>query len=125
LISAQLASTVVGIEEDNDLAVKAEERLKDLDITNAVTFQGQLTEGYAEQAPYDVIFINGAVPEVPEAVFDQLAEKGRLLTVLSDDGHSGSAVIYKRVRDVIVEKIIFDAATPILNAFLPKDDFVF
>lgn len=124
-LMAQMASTVVGVEEGEKLAEQAENRLKSLDITNAVIFHGPLKGGYKQQAPYDVILINGSVPEVPPAIFEQLVDGGRLITVIAEDGKTGQAVLYTRVRDVVSEKVIFDAATPALKEFLPEEEFVF
>jgi protein-L-isoaspartate(D-aspartate) O-methyltransferase len=122
---ARLASTVVGVEEDTRLAEQAEALLKSLDITNAVIFHGELTIGYKQQAPYDVILINGSLTEVPPKIFEQLIDGGRLITVIAEDGKTGQAVIYTRVRDVVSEKVIFDAATPLLKEFSPQEEFVF
>lgn len=124
-LMAQLASTVVGVEEDSRLAERAESLLKSLDITNAVIFHGKLTEGYKQQAPYDIILINGSLSEVPPEIFEQLVDGGRLITVIAEDGQTGQAVIYKRVRDVVSEKVIFDAATPLLKEFEQREEFVF
>jgi protein-L-isoaspartate(D-aspartate) O-methyltransferase len=124
-LMARLASTVVGVEEDTHLAEQAEALLKSLDITNAVIFHGELTKGYKQQAPYDVILINGSLTEVPPKIFEQLIDGGRLITVIAEDGKTGQAVIYTRVRDVVSEKVIFDAATPLLKEFSPQEEFVF
>ena len=42
---------------------------------------GWLPGGHPAKAPYDVIFVGGAVDEVPQTLFDQLKEGGRLVTV--------------------------------------------
>lgn len=120
-----MASTVVGIEQDERLAAQADEMLKALDLTNTVIFQSDLIDGYAEQAPYDVIFINGSIPSVPPIILEQLVDGGRLVTVIAEQGAPGQAVVYTRVRDVVSEKVIFDAATPFLKEFEQQDHFVF
>jgi protein-L-isoaspartate(D-aspartate) O-methyltransferase len=124
-VMSKMASTVVGIERDNKLAEQAENLLKSLDITNAVIFHNDLTQGYEAQAPYDVILINGSLPEVPPEIFEQLIDGGRLITVLSEDGRPGQAVMYTRVRDIVSEKVVFDAATPFLKEFSKGEEFVF
>lgn len=124
-VMSKMASTVVGIERDDKLAEQAENLLKSLDITNAVIFHNDLTQGYEAQAPYDVILINGSLPEVPPEIFEQLIDGGRLITVLSEDGRPGQAVMYTRVRDIVSEKVVFDAATPFLKEFSKGEEFVF
>ena len=65
-ILARLADTVVALEADEALSQQAETALQDLVIDNAVVVQGDLTQGYAKQAPYNVILLGGAVAAVPE-----------------------------------------------------------
>ena len=44
---------------------------------------GRLADGYAERAPYDLILIEGAVRAIPEKIGRQVAQNGRLVTVLA------------------------------------------
>ncbi len=52
---------------------------------NVVRVHGPLADGWAEGAPYDVILIDGAVEQVPDALVRQLADGGRLATGLLVD----------------------------------------
>lgn len=121
-VLGHLAGTVVGIEHNKDMAEEADKLLHDLDIVNAVVIQQQdLREGYAQQGPYNVILINGSVPAVPDKIRLQLADGGKLVTVLSNRGHMGSAVLITRVGESFTTRVLFDAATPTLAGFeLPK-----
>ena len=47
---------------------------------------GPLKAGAASKGPFDVIFVNGAVEEVPQAWLDQLAEGGRLAVAVAEGG---------------------------------------
>ena len=80
-VLAHLAGTVVALESDEALAAAAEAAVADLEIDNLVVVRGALTAGYAKQAPYNVILIDGAVAEIPPEICDQLSEGGRLVTV--------------------------------------------
>jgi len=91
-VLAKLVNTVVAIEEDEGLAAKAQEVIQQLGIDNTVTISRKLTEGYAEQAPFDAILINGAVAEVPEALIAQLGDEGRLATVVRRPRELGPAL---------------------------------
>jgi protein-L-isoaspartate(D-aspartate) O-methyltransferase len=90
-----------------------------------VLVQGPLEQGYAKQAPYDVILLHGAVAEVPPAILEQLADGGRLVTVVSPDGRMGQARLFQRTGKVETGRILFDAATPLLPGFEPKPVFEF
>ncbi len=67
----------------------ARDSLRELGIDNADIVEGPLGAGFAEGAPYDVIVLNGSVPEVPESLFAQLKEGGRLAAILSAARESG------------------------------------
>jgi protein-L-isoaspartate(D-aspartate) O-methyltransferase len=122
----QLAGTVVGVEENQRMAEEADKLLHDLDICNAVVVhKNTLQEGYAQQGPYNVILLNGSVPAVPERIRMQLAEGGKLVTVLSRDGHMGSAIMMLRSGDHFSTRVLFDAAMPVLAGFKRKEGFVF
>ncbi|EWY42238.1 protein-L-isoaspartate O-methyltransferase [Skermanella stibiiresistens SB22] len=124
-ILSRMAATVVALEEDAELSARADGTLRELGVDNVVLVQGPLIEGHAKQAPYDVILIHGAVAEVPAAILEQLAEGGRLVTVVSPDGRMGQARIFQRTGKVETGRILFDAATPLLPGFEPKPVFQF
>lgn len=124
-LAARIAATVVGLESDKALAAQAEATLGELGVDNAVIVHGDLAKGYRKQAPYNVILINGAVAEVPERMTDELAEEGRLLTVLRPRPGMGKAIRLERVGDAIGRRSLFDAATPILPGFEREAGFVF
>ena len=61
----------------------ARENLRELGLDNADIVEGPLGAGFADRAPYDVIVLNGSVPEVPASLLAQLKQGGRLAAVLS------------------------------------------
>ncbi|NBC97364.1 MAG: methyltransferase domain-containing protein [Deinococcus-Thermus bacterium] len=122
---ARLASTVVAVEQDAEMVAQASATLQQLGVDNAVVVEADPTAGYPQQAPYDVIMINNSVPEVPATLLDQLADGGRLVTVLSDSGHLGRAVLYRRFGETVSSRDLFDASTPTQPAFARKPAFEF
>jgi len=123
-ILARLARAVVGLESDAELAQQASANLVALGVDNAAIMTGPLAEGYAKQAPYDVIVIAGAVAEVPDALTAQLAEGGRLITVVRSQG-LGKATLIQRTGGVLGARIVFDASAAMLPGFEEKPQFVF
>lgn len=121
----RLVATVVGLESDPALAAAAREALAELHGDNTVIVEGPLTEGYAKQAPYNVILLNGAVEEVPYALREQLADGGRLVAVIRDSGGVGRATLMRRTGDVVSGRVLFDAAVPLLPGFARPPAFVF
>lgn len=123
-VLARLAATVVALEEDAGLRARAEANLAELEVTDATVVAGPLRDGFADQAPYDVIVIEGAVEAVPEALSDQLGEGGRLVAVVGE-GAVGRAALFLRVDGVLSRRDLFDAAVPRLPGFEVAPGFVF
>ncbi|MCR5872447.1 MULTISPECIES: protein-L-isoaspartate O-methyltransferase [unclassified Sphingomonas] len=81
-IAAELGAVVTLVEEDVNLVALARAALG-----NGVTLvEGSLAAGAPAGAPYDLLLIDGAVEEIPEALAAQLREGGRVVTGLSDRG---------------------------------------
>jgi protein-L-isoaspartate(D-aspartate) O-methyltransferase len=124
-VLGKLASAVVAVESDPDLAARATELLPQIGVDNAVVVEGALREGYPGQAPYQAILINGSVAEVPESLTDQLADGGRLVVVVADRDGVGRATLYQRTGRALSRRALFDASTPYLPGFEPKPAFQF
>lgn len=76
-----LGASVTAVEEDSALLAHA----RSVDGTGPVDWiEGPLTDGATAQAPFDRIFIDGAIETLPQAIVDQLAEGGRLVTAQRD-----------------------------------------
>lgn len=123
-VLAHLAETAVGLECDPELAEDATRLLTDLGIDNTAVITGDLAEGAPSQGPFDVIFINGGVEEVPETLTAQLKEGGRLAAVVLGR-RLGKAQIFVRAGGVISSRIEFDATPPLLPGFERKAAFTF
>ena len=123
-IMAKLAETVVGLEQDKDLFEKAVETLNSVNADNALVVEGELKAGLPDQGPFDVIFVNNAVDDVPQAWLDQLKEGGRL-AVMKREGPVGKATIYTRAGAAIGERVVFDGSPTLLKGFEREAGFVF
>ena len=123
-VLARIASSIIAIESDAELAAFATEALNELAVDNAAVVEGKLEAGYAKEAPYDVIVIGGAVDEVPQAIIDQLAERGRLVAVVGR-GLSAQARLFLREDGIVSSRTAFNAAVPPLPGFEKAASFVF
>ena len=115
-ILARLAETVVALDDDEDRVARASKILSEIGADNAAAIQGDLKAGAPGQGPFNVIFLNGAVEEIPQAWFDQLAEGGRLAAVVRR-GPIGKAMLYTRTPSGIGERVVFDAQAALLPGF--------
>lgn len=73
---AELGAQVTAIEEDGGPQTSA--------VSGVTVVRGQLAAGSPAGAPYDVLFIDGAIEEVPTALVEQLAEGARVVTGIKD-----------------------------------------
>ncbi len=124
-VLARMASTVVALETDPDLATRAGGLLSELGVDTVAVVTGELRDGYPQQGPYDVIFVDGGVQEIPQALCNQLAEGGRLVTVVMRDDGFGRGVLLERIGGRFSRREAFDAATPLLPGFARAPGFIF
>lgn len=123
-VLSRLASSVIALESDAALAERATSILADLGFDNAVVVNGPLRAGYAAEGPYDVIVLEGAVGEIPAALFDQLRDGGRLVAV-EGYGNAGVARLYVKADGVVTGRRGFNAAVKPLPGFEKAPAFVF
>ena len=124
-VLGRVASAVVALESDGDLAERARRALAAAGSDNVLVVEGPLEDGYPEEAPFNLIVIQGAVASVPQALLDQLAEGGRLAAVVRSGGGLGRATVFSKRGGVVSSRTVFDAGTPYLAGFEPKQEFVF
>jgi protein-L-isoaspartate(D-aspartate) O-methyltransferase len=116
----QLGGEVIALEDDLSLVKAAKKNLG----TNIKVVAGPLNLGWPGEGPYDVILVNGATEVVPQSLFGQLKDGGRLGCVLGA-GRSGRAMLYVRSGDDVGGRPIFDAAAPMLPGFTKTPEFTF
>jgi len=121
-VLARLAGRVVALECEPGLADAARKALAGIGNVTVVT--GALADGHAAGAPYDIIFIGGAVDRVPGTLLDQLAEGGRLAVVTHHNG-MGEASLYLKRGGAVSHRGVFEAATPRLPGFASERRFEF
>jgi protein-L-isoaspartate(D-aspartate) O-methyltransferase len=123
-ILARLAARVVAVESEQRLVATARARMREMQAGNVTLLEGPLEQGYPAGAPYEVIVINGAVVSIPDSIVRQLAEGGRLVTVVKQH-IMGQAVIMTRTEGLLSRRPVFDAGTAKLPGFDPAPGFVF
>ena len=120
-VAAQLAGSVVALEEDAELAAGARQALADSGV-NLV--EGPLAAGWAAGAPYDFVLIDGAVEFVPQAIIDQVADNGQLAAAILDNNVPRLSV--GRVVGGAFGAIAYsDVAAPVLPGFTKPRGFSF
>ncbi len=123
-VLARLANTVVALECDEALAETARAALDEAGADNVAVVTGPLEKGWPQEGPFNVIFVNGAVEEIPDAWIDQLAEGGRLVCVKRSGDESHGYLVVKS-GNASGGRPAFDAFTPLLPGFARPPAFQF
>ena len=90
-----LAAQVIAIERYASLAEQASSMLKRLGYENVMIMAGDGTLGAPEYAPFDVIVVSAAAPQVPPALVQQLAIGGRLVIPVGDSAQQVLQLLHK------------------------------
>jgi protein-L-isoaspartate(D-aspartate) O-methyltransferase len=78
-VLADLAREVVTIERHPELAASARAALEAAGYERVEVRVGDGTLGVPDRAPFDAIAVAAAVPDLPRTLYDQLAERGRIV----------------------------------------------
>ena len=123
-ILSRICSFVVALECDRDLANFASRALVELEYDNAVVVEGPLPDGFPGEGPFDVIFLNGSVEQIPDTLIEQLKNGGRLVAVVGQ-GNAAQAKIWLNDNGHISPWPQFNCAVPPLPGFAQRHEFVF
>ena len=119
---AQLAGSVVALEQDRALVRAAEQALAAR--SNVKVVMGPLTAGWPVAGPYDVILMQGATEIVPATLLRQLKNGGRLSCIIGP-GPQRKVMLYRNTDGDLSGRPMFDAAAPVLPGFKQAPSFVF
>ena len=121
-VLARIAGHVVALEQDANLAKVANEVLAPLQ--NVTVASGSLAKGWSQGSPYDAVLLEGATELVPEVLYRQLKDGGRLVCVLGS-GPGSKAMLYRRSGSDVGGRAIFDATAALLPGFAKTPVFAF
>jgi len=124
VVLGRLAHNVIALEQDAELVRLAYGLCPAVGAANVIVTQGALNQGLRAKAPYNVIFVNGAIEQRPDTLLSQLAEGGRLVAVVTE-GPVGKARLFVREHGGISVRDAFDANPPLLVGFARSVGFVF
>ena len=119
---AKLARQVTAMEGDPALAARAKDALAGL--ANVTVLMAAAAEGDPANAPYDVIVLNGATGIVPDRLYGQLKEGGRLVGVFAMTQPQRATIVTRSHGD-FGSRALFDAAVPVLPGLERLPAFVF
>jgi protein-L-isoaspartate(D-aspartate) O-methyltransferase len=124
-VLAACGCRVTALEDDASLAWIARAVLP-VEAPGVSVVSGPLAAGWPPQAPYDLILIEGAVPQIPPALVKQVhQETGRILAVICGEGRLAQAVIGEATPAGLAISTLFDCATPPLPSLQKAPVFAF
>ena len=123
-VAAKLARKVTATESDPALAAMAGEALQRIGFGNVTVRAAAAAEGDEADAPYDVIVLAGATEVVPERLYRQLKDGGRLVGMFAMS-RPQRAVLVTHAHADFGERALFDAAVPVLPGLERPPAFVF
>lgn len=119
---ARLGCSVVAVEENAELAAQAKKALAGEARVTVET--GPLAKGHAKGAPYDVLFIDGAVETLPDALVDQLKIGGRAVFASAERGVTRLCAGVRSAGG-FGARVLVDSETVILPGFSAPKGFTF
>lgn len=122
-VLANAVAKVVSVESDAALAAQARGACSEINVA-VKALVGDVKRGAPDDAPFDVIVIDGAVEEIPQALQSQLADGGRLVAIVRV-GSVGRATLTVRSGAAFSRRDDFDAMTATLQEFARTPAFVF
>ena len=125
VLAARLAAKVTATESDSVLAARGKAILSKLGLQETVAIEtADAIAGFPPGAPFDSIILNGATEVVPDGLYRQLAEDGRLVGVFAS-GKPSRAMIVTHSHGDFGQRILFDAVAPVLPGLERRPEFVF
>lgn len=123
-VLSKLCAQVIALESDPELAAEASANLQRLGYDNVAVVEGELSRGYADAAPYDVIVFEGAIEQLPDAFSSQLKDGGRLAAVVGQ-GNAARTYLYTKSGANLSALHAFNAAIKPLPGFETPKAFDF
>lgn len=113
----KLAREVHAVESDGSMKTLADKNLKKSGNGNATVHEGNGLAGLPAKAPFDVIFVGGSLPVIPETLRKQLAIGGRMVVVVGDLPVMRAMLIRRDSETAFAETVLFDTCIPRLAGF--------
>lgn len=123
-LAAKLAQQVHATDPDAGLVARARASLDKLGLAAVSVAVAAPAEGDSAHAPYDVIVLEGATEVVPQHLYGQLKEGGRLVGVFAT-GNVQRATMVTHSHDDFGSRILFDASARLLPGMQRTPEFVF
>lgn len=115
-VLAELGGEVHTVERISELAERARENLERAGYADVRVHLGDGSLGLPAHAPYDAIVVAAAAPAMPDALYDQLREGGRLIVPVGGPGGQRLEVIVRSPEGPLVSRSVPCRFVPLVGA---------
>jgi len=114
-VLAEICERVFTIERVASLEKKARIRLENMGYTNIAFKIGDGTLGWSQFAPYDGILVTAGSPSVPQVLFSQLTEGGRMVIPIGNSFSQMLTVVTKQNGEMLEEPCFGCTFVPLIG----------
>ena len=115
-VLAELGAAVYTVERIPELAERARERLTDAGYDSVDVHVGDGSLGLPEHGPYDAIVVAAAAPAMPESLYEELRERGRLVVPVGGQEGQRLEVIVRSPEGPAVARSVPCRFVPLVGA---------
>ena len=115
-VLAELGAQVRTVERIPDLAARARERLAEAGYESVAVHVGDGSLGLPEHGPYDAIVVAAAAPAMPESLYEELRERGRLVVPVGGQEGQRLEVIVRSPEGPAVARSVPCRFVPLVGA---------
>lgn len=123
-VAAKLARQVYATDPDAALVARARASLDKLGLAAVSVTAAPVADGDSAHGLYDVIVLEGATEIVPERLYRQLKEGGRLVGIFATENVQRATMV-THSHDDFGSRILFDATARVLPGMRRTPEFVF
>ena len=118
---AHKARHVTTVEVSPELKALAEKNLADNGVSNVTVELGNAAQGWSTGAPFDVIVVSGSLPELPQALLQQLSIGGRLVVIIGSSPAMKAQLITRTGEAGYDTRTLFETdVKPLASAVVPS-----
>ena len=122
---SKLCKELIVIENDMSLIHELNKNIEKMNITNIKIINSNLSKGYQEESPYNLIFIDNPIEKIPNEYINQLnSNMGIIVMVEKINDELSKAYKIIKNKESMNKEYLFDVFTK-YELFSSKKDFVF
>ena len=122
---SKLAKNVISVDYFEEFTHNAKSKLAQFNCDNVELITADASNGYVEQAPYDVIVYTGAIKSLSDLQKLQLLPGGKLFAIVGEHPVMQCKLYTLDHKENWSEKLLFSTDIPKLIDKLAKESFVF